>query len=199
MGLSSALWRLVHLLHTLAHLGRDGDGVGGLLHSLALQGRAGEHSVGGDSIIGHHLDKARLVEKGFLLVVALAHPGRAGGEDQVLLGGLVAHAVHGEAGELLGAGLILLWGFSLVQLPLLQQTSGQLLQAYWCSWASGALFAFLLRLQIMSRTHGWAASSSVFLEHGGWAVMTVRTLLSGTLQEVNWGKHFSHCGSNMAV
>ena len=72
---------------------------------------AGLENTGGDDDVGHHLDKARLVEKGFLLVVALAHPGRAGGKDQVLLGGLVVHAVHGEAGELL-------WGFSLVQLHL---------------------------------------------------------------------------------
>ena len=57
-------------------------------------------------------------EKGFILVVALAHSGRAGGEDQVLLLGLVDHTVHREAGELLGAGLILLGGFSLVQLHL---------------------------------------------------------------------------------
>ena len=80
---------------------------------------AGLENTGGDDDVGHHLDKARLVEKGFLLVVALAHPGRAGGEDQVLLIGLVDHMVHREAGELLGAGLILLWGFSLVQQHLL--------------------------------------------------------------------------------
>ena len=41
LGLSSAFWRLVHLLDTLAEHCRDGDGVGELLHSLALQGRAG--------------------------------------------------------------------------------------------------------------------------------------------------------------
>ena len=63
-------------------------------------------------------------KKGFLLVVALAHPGRAGGKDQVLLGGLVVHAVHGEAGELL-------WGFSLVQLHLFfSRLLGRLLSSY---------------------------------------------------------------------
>ena len=42
LGLSSAFWRLVHLLDTLAEHCRDGDGVvGELLNSLALQGRVG--------------------------------------------------------------------------------------------------------------------------------------------------------------
>ena len=47
LGLSSAFWRLVHLLDTLAEHCRDGDGVvgaGELLHSLPLQGRAGGHA-----------------------------------------------------------------------------------------------------------------------------------------------------------
>ena len=42
-------WRQIHLLDTLAHQGRDGDGVGEV-HGLTEQGGEGEHNVGGDGI-----------------------------------------------------------------------------------------------------------------------------------------------------
>ena len=56
----------------------------------------------------HHLNKADLSKKGFH---PCSHPGRAWGGKQVLLVGLVAYGVHGEAWELVG--FILLRGFSI--------------------------------------------------------------------------------------
>ena len=124
----------------------------------------------------------KMVEKGFILVIALAHSGRAGGEDQVLLLGLVDHTVHREAGELLGAGLILPTCGDLVSYSSISSSAD-----FWADCSASALtvpsrswqhlqLSFWVLAALTVREGMASERQNASLQSGGWAVMTVRTV-----------------------